>query len=158
MAPSATHPCPICIISFNSFTKSSRYRTPADKHSIDGTHRPLLSINPDRIVPTPLHLFLGISNQIILDAFSEVFSKELVEETLVKVKTIHSASSGGRSDVFQLNGPEIRKWPKKDCSGAVRAAAKKKGDLTAEQKSTIPPCSVGSRICTIIFFTKGTGR
>ena len=136
MSPSAKHPCPICIISFNSFTKSSRYRQPRDRHSIDRTHAPLLTINPDRIVPTPLHLFLGISNRIILDAFSELFTKELVEETLERVKTIHSAGSGGRSDVFQLNGPEIRKWLKKGYSTALRAAAEKKEALTAEQKST----------------------
>jgi hypothetical protein len=136
MSPSATHPCPICIISFNSFTKSSRYRTPADKHSIDRTHSPLLTISPDRIVPTPLHLFLGISNRIILDAFSELFSKELVEETLEKVKTIHSAGCGGKSDIFQLNGPEIRKWLKKDCSTALRTAAGESESLTAAQKST----------------------
>jgi len=84
MAPSATHPCPICIISFNSLTKSSRYRTPADKHSIDHTHSSLLTINPDRIVPTPLHLFLGISNRIILDAFSELLGSDLVEQSLQK--------------------------------------------------------------------------
>jgi hypothetical protein len=136
MAPSATHPCPICIISFNSFTKSSRQRQPGDKHSVDRTHSPLLTIDPDRIVPTPLHLFLGISNRIILDAFSELFSKELVEETLERVKTLHSAGSGGQSDVFQLNGPEIRKWLKKDCSSVLRAAAEKKRALTDEQKST----------------------
>jgi hypothetical protein len=136
MSPSATHPCPICIISHNSFTKSSRYRTAADKHSVHPEHSPLLTINPERIVPTPLHLFLGISNRIILDAFSELFTKELVEETLEKVKTIHSAGCGGRSDVFQLNGPEIRKWKKKDCSSLLRVAAEGKGDLTAEQKST----------------------
>jgi hypothetical protein len=136
MSPSATHPCPICIISFNNFTKSSRYRTPSDKHSIDHTHRPLLAIDPDRIVPTPLHLFLGISNRIILDAFSELFSKELVEETLELVTTLHSAGGGGKSDLFKLNGPEIRKWDKKKCTAALRAAAEKAGDLTADQKST----------------------
>jgi hypothetical protein len=136
MAPSATHPCPICIISFKCFTKSSRYREPGDKHSIDPSHRPLLTISSDRIVPTPLHVFLGISNRIILNALSELFSKELVVETLEKVKTIHSAGCGGKSDIFQLNGPEIRKWIKNDCSGALRTSAEAKGDLTAEQKST----------------------
>lgn len=136
MSPSATHPCPVCIISFNSFTKTARYRTPGDKHSVDSTHCPLLVITPDRIVPTPLHLFLGISNRIILDAFSELFSKELVEETLEKVKTIHSAGCGGKSDIFQLNGPEIGKWIKKDCSTTLRAAAEEKESLTADQKST----------------------
>jgi hypothetical protein len=136
MAPSASHPCPICIISSKSFTRSSRYRTPTDKHSIDPTHTRLLTINPDRIVPTPLHLFLGISNRIILDSFSELFSKELVEETLEKVKTIHSGGGGGKSDIFQLNGPEIRKWIKKNCSAVLRAGAERNGDLTPEQKST----------------------
>jgi hypothetical protein len=136
MASSATHPCPICIISHNSLTKSSRYRTPADTHSIDHTHSRLLTVNPERIVPTPLHLFLGISNRIILDAFSELFSKELVEETLGKVKTLHTAGHGGRSDVFQLNGPEIRKWIKKECTSTLRAAAEEKGDLTADLKSS----------------------
>jgi hypothetical protein len=136
MAPSATHPCPICIISFKSFTKSSRYREPGDKHSIDPSHRPLLTISSDRIVPTPLHVFLGISNRIILYAFSELFSKELVEETLEKVKTIHSAGCGGKSDIFQLNGPEIRKWLKYGCSTTLRTSAEAEGDLTAAQKST----------------------
>ena len=136
MSPSATHPCPICIISFNRFTKSSRRRQPGDRHSIDRAHRPLLTIDPDRIVPTPLHLFLGISNRIILDAFSELFSQELVEETLERVKTLHTPGCGGMSDLFKLNGPEIRKWMKRDCSSVLRAAAESKGVLTAEQKSS----------------------
>ena len=97
MSPSATHPCPICIISHNSFTKSSRYRTPADKHSLHPEHSPLLTISPERIIPTPLHLFLGISNRIILDAFSELLGKDLVEQSLQHVTTIHSAGSGGRA-------------------------------------------------------------
>ena len=129
MAPSATHPCPICIISHKSFTKSSRYRTPHDKHSVDPTHPPLLSINPERIVPTPLHLFLGISNRIILDAFSELLGKELVEEALKQVTTIHSSGCGGKSDLFDLNGPEIRKWIKQKCSAAVLTAAASTGDV-----------------------------
>jgi hypothetical protein len=135
-APGAEHPCPICIIYFESFTKSSRYRQPRDKHSLHPDHSALLTILPDRIVPTPLHLFLGISNRIILDAFSELFSMELVEETLERVKTLHTSGCGGKSDLFKLNGPEIRKWLKKDCSSALRAAAEQKGALTAEQKST----------------------
>jgi hypothetical protein len=136
MSPSATHPCPICIISFNSLTKISRYRAANDHHSIDRTHSPLLTIKPDRIVPTPLHLFLGISNRIILDAFSELLGKKLVEETLKSITTIHSAGCGGMSDLFDLNGPEIRKWMKRDCNTTLRTAAEKENNLTIEQKST----------------------
>jgi hypothetical protein len=123
MSPSATHPCPICIVSKNNLLSSSRHRTPADKHSIDRTHQPLLSIPPERIVPTPLHLFLGISNRIILDAFGELLGKERVEAALKSISTVHSAGCGGKSDLYDLNGPEISKWIKKECSATLISAA-----------------------------------
>jgi hypothetical protein len=123
MSPSATHPCPICIVSHKSLLSSSRHRTPADQHSIDRTHSPLLSIPPERIVPTPLHLFLGISNRIILDAFSELLGKETVETAIKTVTTVHSAGCGGKSDLYDLNGPEISKWIKRECSATLLAAA-----------------------------------
>jgi hypothetical protein len=135
-SPSATHPCPVCIISHNRFTQTSRYRTPADKHSLHAEHSSLLTIDTERIVPTPLHLFLGISNRIILDAFSELFGKELVEESLQHVTTIHSAGSGGRADVFQLNGPELRKWLKQERSSKLLAAAAAAGDVDAATRAT----------------------
>ena len=136
MSPSATHPCPICIISHKSFLSSSRYRTPADRHSLHAAHSPLLTIPPERIVPTPLHLFLGISNRIILDAFSELLGKELVEQSLQRVTTIHSAGSGGRSDLFQLDGPEIRKWIKHKRSAILLAAAVDAGEVDAAARAT----------------------
>ena len=52
------------------------------------------------------------------------------------MKTIHSAGCGGKSDIFQLNGPEIGKWIKKDCTKSLRASAEEKGSLTSNQKST----------------------
>jgi hypothetical protein len=133
---SATHPCPICTISSSNLFGDAQYRKLNSSQSRNRDHDCLLIIDSVRVVPTPLHLFLGISNRIILDVFSELFSKELVEETLEKVKTIHSAGCGGKSDIFQLNGPEIRKWLKKDCTTALRAAAEKENSLTADQKST----------------------
>jgi len=123
MSPGATHPCPICIVGKKNFLHSSRYRRADDRFSPNPSAAALLTINPERIVPTPLHLFLGISNRIILDAFSELFGKELVEQALKPLTTIHSAGCGGRSDFFQLNGPEIRKWIKRQCSAGLLAAA-----------------------------------
>jgi hypothetical protein len=123
MSPSATHPCPICIVSHSNYLHSSRYRTARDRHSLHPQQPALLSIPPERIVPTPLHLFLGISNRIILDAFGELLGKELVEAALKPVTTVHSAGCGGKSDLYDLNGPEISKWIKKECSKAVLAAA-----------------------------------
>jgi hypothetical protein len=133
---SAVHPCPICRISSSNLLGSAQYRQPRDSHSRHRNRDQLLSIDSERIVPTPLHLFLGISNRIILEAFSELFSKELVEEALKTVTTIHSAGCGGKSDLFDLNGPEIRKWLKRDCSTTLRAAAERHGSLTAEQRAS----------------------
>jgi hypothetical protein len=123
MAPSATHPCPICIIGKNNLLGTSRYRTSADKHSHAAGQQPLLTILPERIVPTPLHLFLGISNRIILDAFSELLGKGRVETALKSITTVHSAGCGGKSDLYDLSGPEISKWIKKQCSTSVLVAA-----------------------------------
>ena len=131
MSPSATHPCPICIVSHKSLLSSSRHRTPADRHSRSIDQQALLSIPPERIVPTPLHLFLGISNRIILDAFSELLGKQLVEEALKPVTTLHSAGCSGASDLSDLNGPEIRKWIKKECSASVLTAAAASSSLPA---------------------------
>jgi len=59
MSPSATHPCPICIVSQSSLLlHSSRHRTAADRHSltIDPSHSPLLTIpTPHSSPPLPRH-------------------------------------------------------------------------------------------------------
>jgi hypothetical protein len=123
MSPAATHPCPICIVSHKSFLSTSRHRQPGDKQSVDQRHRQLLTINPERIVPTPLHLFLGIGNRIILDAFSELVGEAVVRQAIQTIKTIHSAGCGGRSDLYDLNGPEISKFIKKQCGTTLLATS-----------------------------------
>ena len=133
---SATHPCPICTISFSNLLGSAQYRKRLSSHSRNRDHDRLLTIDPERIVPTPLHLFLGLGNRVILDAFSELLGKELVEEALKPVTTIHSAGSGGKSDIFQLNGPEIRKWIKYGCSTTLRESAEKVNELDISQKAS----------------------
>jgi hypothetical protein len=133
MSPSATHPCPICIVSHKSLLSSSRYRTASDKHSHHPDQCALLTIKPERIVPTPLHLFLGISNRIILDAFSELLGKKRVEAALKTITTVHSAGCGGKSDLYDLNGPEISKWIKRECSTTLLAAA---ADVPAAVKAS----------------------
>ncbi len=123
MAPSATHPCPICIISHNNFLRSARYRTSADQLSLHPDQPALLRILPERIVPTPLHVFLGISNRIIFGAFQELFGEAAVAQAVQRIKTVHSAGCSGLSDLYELNGQEITKWIKKECSSNVLASA-----------------------------------
>jgi hypothetical protein len=109
MSLSATHPCPICIVSHNNFFGTSRYRTPEDKHSVDSSHSALLTILPERIVPIPLHLELGISNRILLNVYTVLLGESVVKEMIRRIKTVHSAGRGGLSDLHELNGPEIHK-------------------------------------------------
>jgi hypothetical protein len=129
----ATHPCPICIISHKNFTSSSRYRTAADKHSLHENYTPLITIVPERIVPTPLHLFLGLSNRIIRDCFVVLFGKEMVEAAMKEVTTVHTAGCEGKSNLFALNGPEIRKWIKRGLNEKLK---EDKENMTAEEQST----------------------
>ena len=133
---SAAHPCPICCISSSNLLGNAQYRKPQHSHSRNRHHDQLLTVDSERIVPTPLHLFLGISNRIILDAFSELLGKELVEQSLKPITTIHTAGSGGLSDLHDLNGPEIRKWIKQGCSAALLAAASTQGSVDAATKAS----------------------
>jgi hypothetical protein len=128
----AKHPCPICIVSDASFLRTARYRLPSDTHSINPHQPALLTIASERIVPTPLHVFLGISNRIIMKVFPRLFGEEAVVKAVRSIKTIHSAGCGGLSDVWDLNGQEITKWVKKQCSSRLLAAA----EATAEARSS----------------------
>ena len=106
----AINPCPICIITKYNLLSKAPYRKPNDKrHSHNPDQPALIAIDPKRIVPTPLHLFLGISNRIILDAYKELFGEAVVMEAVQKIKTVHSVGCGGLSDLYDLNGPEISK-------------------------------------------------
>jgi hypothetical protein len=137
MSPSATHPCPICIVTKKSLLKTARYRNANDKHSRAAGQQPLLTIQPERIVPTPLHLFLGISNRIILDAFSELLGKESLEAALKTVTTVHSVGCSGKSDLYDLNGPEISKWIKRECSATLLAASPNATSATKASHSVL---------------------
>src|SRR4051794_39007566 len=62
------------------------------------------------------HLLLGISNRIITKRFKTLFGKGALEKVLSTIKTNHKPGAGGRGDLFDLNGPEIKKWIKHKCS------------------------------------------
>jgi hypothetical protein len=135
---SAIHPCPICTVSSSQLLRTARYRTAADKHSRNLQQHALLSIPSERIVPTPLHVFLGISNRIIMDAFSELLGQDSVRSALSSIKTVHTAGCGGLSDLFDLNGQEISKWLKHECSSKLIAAhAASTGDVPAATKASV---------------------
>jgi hypothetical protein len=90
MAPSAKHPCPICIVDNKHFLNTAPYRCENEDKSMHEGHYPLVSVPPERIVPLPLHLFLGLSNRLILEALIEIIGPAKLKELVGKVKTIHT--------------------------------------------------------------------
>jgi hypothetical protein len=142
-SPASSHPCPICVISNTNLLgtanyRRERHRNQAGKFSENLEHTRLIKIKSERIVPTPLHVFLGIGNRIIMDAFVELFGKEIMEEVLnSQVKTLHTPGCGGASDYFELNGPEICKFIKQNCSQVLHDASANKENFNAEQRSKL---------------------
>lgn len=110
MSSSSIFPCPICIVHKDSLLKPADLRS-ASTHSrhycLHHTHYPLLKCDPANIVPTPLHIFLGIGTRVVQDVLSEIFGEVIVEQALAEIKTTHSKGCSGRSSYHSLNGPEL---------------------------------------------------
>jgi hypothetical protein len=47
------------------------------------------------------------------------------------INTIHSAGCSGKSDLYDLNGPEISKWIKRECSATLLTTAAASSPLPA---------------------------
>jgi hypothetical protein len=123
---SSFYPCPICIVERSFLLSEESYRRPTDGNSLHHNRIPLLNIPSDRIVPTPLHLYLGINNRIIFDAFKEIVGESHLLTIIKTVKSIHSAGCGGLSDLYSLNGPEITRWIKQErCSQLISESAER---------------------------------
>ena len=116
-APGSSHyPCCICRVhssNFLSLNPDHRRLRSADDLPRMRLHAPLLSIPPERIVPTPLHVVLGLGNRVIFKAFKQLAGEAAVLASFEGIKTIHMAGSGGLSDIHALNGPELKRWLQK---------------------------------------------
>ena len=108
---SSNYPCPVCIVPKQHLLAESAYRKPTDSHAMQRDS--FITIPAERIVPTPLHLFLGINNRIILIALKQFLGETTVLRMVAECKTKHSAGCGGLSDLKSLNGPEITRFIKK---------------------------------------------
>ena len=112
-SPSSSFPCPICLVPHDDLLSPAPPRNLATHLSDDfsAAHVPFIAIPTSYIVPTPLHLFLGICNRIIRRTLAELSSEETVKEAMHEVKSIHSHSSGAAAG-HELNGVELSKWIK----------------------------------------------
>lgn len=91
-------------------------REPKDAYSM--TNRPLLRVESENIVPTPLHLFLGLGFRI-LSGFARLIGDARMVPLLEEIRTFRSRGPNGAFDAFRLTGPELAKWVKKRQSEKV---------------------------------------
>jgi hypothetical protein len=133
----AIHPCPICLVSKTNLLGTARYRKPEDRQSLNPDQPRLITIASDRIVPTPLHLYLGIGNRIILEAYAELLGEPVVLDMLKGARSVHSAGCGGLSDVHQLNGPEITKFIHRYKDEQLLSQIASRTSLAVESRATV---------------------
>lgn len=109
MAPSSNHPCPICKVLRQSLLThaESREKVVAGSRTFSQEFDPLLTLPSSHIVPTPLHVFLGLCNKLIKDVFPAKLGKNTVKDAISLVKTTHATSSPGLAAVHDLNGVEL---------------------------------------------------
>ena len=120
MGASSNYPCFICTAPRN---KLVRRKFPHRKRSaaaadMNGMYpgEPLLTCMPTRLVPTPLHVFLGIGDRILSKFYAKTFSDGCMKRAMEPVKSVHAPGNGGLSDFYKLNGNELKKWIKQNCS------------------------------------------
>jgi hypothetical protein len=114
---SSSHPCPICRTPHTDLLnerKSTQYRTMTDNPGAVRTA--LLMPYAAYIVPTPLHVVLGICNRIIEQVFGRMFGVDAVSSVVASIKQTHAPGCGGKADVFSLNGREVELWLSRNCS------------------------------------------
>jgi hypothetical protein len=101
------NPCPICLVRKSEL--NTLKMPPLRHYKRNGAHaqkdEALLDVRPDRIVPLPLHIYLGLCNKII--------GKVAAGGNTGPIKTHTLNASSGRSRLHDLTGPEVSRYIKK---------------------------------------------
>lgn len=113
---SSMYPCPLCLVRIRQYTSDAKLRSNIVKGRVDTIHsvsvKPLIRIHPTRVVPLPLHIYLGIGN-IVFNELMVTESSQVIVDALVAQLNIKSRKDreggGGKSDVHGFTGPELHK-------------------------------------------------
>jgi hypothetical protein len=117
--PSARHPCPICVIKRKMLGETAPFRLHGNNHS--RKNPPLLRIDHWCIVPTPLHVFLGIANRLVDKGLTKKLGADAVAAIVSPTKTKHVPGNTGRSDFHGMNGRELTRFIKRAQHGHMSA-------------------------------------
>jgi hypothetical protein len=122
---SASHPCFCCTVHLRNLLSIAPARSenqvaintlyvlehPSTVPNINQSlvRLPHLIVPYTNIVPTPLHVFLGLCNRLV-EFFEKFTSPEFISSLKAEVKG--HARPTGISNVYDLNGPQLSKWIK----------------------------------------------
>jgi len=141
---SSSHPCYICTAHHQrgqtTLPASAPLRDPAaapsatlkaaDAQAHYNKVRPaLLTIPSERILAPLLHIMIGLCNKIVRQTYTEIFGAAAVKKMMRSVKGLASVPGGGGvAAVHDLNGREITRWLKNECSAKLLRAASRSAD------------------------------
>ena len=115
LSPSSSNPCPICLVDKHHLLTPAHPRLILSTMLEHSAFRPaLLIIYYTQILPTPLHVFLGIGNRIIDQILPKLVDPMKLAAAKQSVKSVYSYGSGGVTNVHELNGPELAKFVKQE--------------------------------------------
>lgn len=137
-SPAATHGCFVCLATRKQMQQPTlvapmRVRrvvlsdaadaasTGADARRNHSQMRPpLLLADPDRIVPAPLHAWLGFANLVVGEVYDGLCGADWMQQQRAAVR---GAAPEGRQATFALNGPALQAWidQRRDDAVATRA-------------------------------------
>ena len=131
-----SHPCPICTVHKDQLATVGQTRVTGGRRpkNPDCVRTPLLTVPPLRIVPTPLHVALGVGNRIIEKGLTPLLGETLMKEAVRRVKTVHRPGYGGLSDIWDLNGPELQRWVHKNCTADLMKRVQDSSEVEPQRK------------------------
>ena len=119
----AEYGCPCCLARrADNFAPAAPRPLLCHVGSYSKKHEALLVVRSSDIVPTPLHVMLGLFNRITRKTLPLLLGEDATKASLQAVRTKH-AYSPGAAGVHDLNGPELASWLKRTDVDALSAAA-----------------------------------
>ena len=95
----------------DGLSEEAKSRLHGNQHS--RRHPALLKVNHWLVVPTPLHVFLGITNRLIEKGLAKKLDQATLAALIGRTKTKHVPGNTGAADYHDMNGRELTRFIKR---------------------------------------------